>query len=216
MPGTATPAAVTWYGDTRINFEPDPTRNPVPSFAVNSNDCLDSLTYGQRDVLRAVHEAAHAVAILAASGYVHDVMIRTTAWLQGQPATGAGVVGGEARGCNFPGGPAFVTVLTAGERAEDRWLRENGLWTSTLAAGVELGARGDRLTILTANPHIGFGTGQDYSTVHDLGDRFVDEHWTRILAVAEALVSRCHLTGDEAASHAGLPNGTHSATCTFT
>lgn len=210
------PAEVTWHDDILINHGPYPTRNYAPDLGPNSDAYLGSLTYEQRDVLRAVHEAAHAVAVLAGGGYVHDARMMTTAEMRAHKPSDQGVKSGEVRGCNVPSGFALAAFIGAGERAEDRWLREQGLWTSTLAAGVEMGAYGDRRALLRDNPHIGFGTGQDYVIVHDLADHFLSWHWTRVLAVAGELAARLRLDGDEVAALAGLPNGTHSETCDFT
>ncbi|MFD8226901.1 hypothetical protein ACFV16_22320 [Streptomyces massasporeus] len=208
------PAEVTWHDDILINGEPYPTRNHAPDYGPNSDAYLGSLTYAQRDVMRAVHEAAHAVAVLSGGGYVHDVTTSTTAALRSHEPTAHGVASGATRVCNLTD-MTFAAFFGAGERAEDRWLRENGLWTSTLAAGVELGAYGDRKTLLRSNPHVGFGAGQDYVIVHDLADHVLDEHWLRVFAVAGELVTRLRLDGDEVADLAGLPNGTHSPTCDF-
>jgi hypothetical protein len=209
------PAEVTWHDDILINGEVYPTRNYTPDLGANSDAYLGSLTYEQRDVLRAVHEAAHAVAVLAGGGYIHDAHIMTTAELHTHKPSDLGTVSGQVRGCNLPSGTAHAVFIGAGERAEDQWLRETGLWTSTLAAGVEMGAYGDRTALLRDNPHIGFGTGQDYVVVHDLADHFLGEHWVRVLAVAGELASRLRLDGSEVADLAGLPNGTHSPTCDF-
>ena len=210
------PAEITWHDDLRINDEPYPTRNYAPDYGPNSDAYLGTLTYGQRDAMRAVHEAGHAVAALAGGGYVHDARITTTAELVGREPSDEGIKSGDVRICNLTDSTTCAVFLGAGERAEDRWLRESGLWTSTLAAGIELGAYGDRKALLRGNPHVGFGTGQDYVIVHDLADHLVGEHWAHILAVAGELASRLRLSGAEVADLAGLPNGTHSDTCDFT
>lgn len=209
------PASITWHADVVINGKPYRTRNFAPDYGPNSSAYLGSLTYGQRDEMRAVHEAAHAVAALAAGGHVHHVQMMTTEEMLSHPVTGDGTPSGEARVCNILDATDCAVFLGAGERAEDRWLREHGLWTSDVAAGVELGALGDRTALLELNPHVGFGTGQDYVVVHDLADHFVREHWDRITAVAWVLVRRLRLDGDGVARLAGLPNGKHADTCDF-
>lgn len=216
MTSTVDLSAVTWHDGILINGEAYLTRNYSPDYGPNSDAYLGTLTYGQRDILRAVHEAAHAVAVLAGGGHIHDARILTTAELVTHEPSDEGIKSGDVRVCNLLDSTDCAIFLGAGERAEDRWLRESGLWTPTLAAGIELGAYGDRKALLGMNPHVGFGTGQDYVVVHDLADHFVNRHWTRILAVANPLVSRLRLDGDEVADLAGLPNGTHSETCDFT
>lgn len=209
------PEGVVWHDDLVIDDRPYPTRHPAPAGAVYSGEYLGDLTYGQRDHLRAVHEAAHAVAILAAGGCVHEVWTSLTEDLRGQDPSDSGVIGGRTDGCGLPDALAFVVFQGAGERAEDRWLRERALWTPSRAVGVELGAYGDRQGLLHHNPHIGFGTGtDDYLVVHHLADEFLAQHWHAVLAVAEPLAARLRLTGAETADLAGMPNGPHSPTCT--
>jgi hypothetical protein len=210
------PAEITWHDDVLVNGEPYPTRNYAPDYGSNSDAYLGTLTYEQQDVLRAVHEAAHAVAVLAGGGHVHDAWIKTTAELRTLEPSDTGIKSGAVKACNLIDPTAVAVFLGAGERAEDRWLRENELWTSALAAGIELGACGDRKVLLQSNPHVGFGTGQDYVIVHDLADHLLSEHWDRVLTVAGSLAFRLHLDGDEVAVLAGLPNGTHADTCDFT
>ncbi len=211
------PATSVWHDDAIVNGAPYPTRHPVPDWADYSGDLLVSLTDEQQDHMRAVHEAGHAVAALAADGYVHQAWIRRTADLRATTdgLTGAHQVGGNASVCSVPDGRDFAVLMGAGERAEDRWLRGTGMWTPVLAAGVEYGAFTDRRAVLDLNPGLGFAGGPgDFLIVHELADQLVAQHWDAITAVADALAERLHLTGDEIARLAGLPNGTHSATCT--
>lgn len=212
MTGTAyhwnPPETSIWHDAALIDGKPYPTRHPVPHWVEDIDGPLSALTDEQQDAMRAVHEAAHAVAILAAGGYVHQVWIRRTADLRATDAEGS-QIGGNAAGCNVSDGLDFVTVMGAGERAEDRWLRETDRWTPVLALGVEFGAYTDRRAILDLNPGLGFcGGSGDFQVVHEVADRFVDEHWERITAVACALSSRLSLTGEEVAVLASLPNGT--------
>ncbi|MGP3737931.1 hypothetical protein ACTWJ9_33010 (plasmid) [Streptomyces sp. GDS52] len=222
MPGTATatvhwnpPATSVWYDQTLINGRTYHTRHRAPD-SVACGTYLDDLADGQRDTLRAVHEAAHAVAGLAAGSFVHYARISTTAELRDRTPDGQGMVaGGDVHGCNLTDGQSFAAFMGAGERAEDRWLRENGLWSHTRAVGIEFGAYTDRRQVLDLNPHIGFDGGlNDYLVVHHLADQFLSQHWGAVLAVADVLATRLHLTGGHIADLAGIPNGTHSATCT--
>ncbi|MFD9099321.1 hypothetical protein [Streptomyces collinus] len=215
---TWTPPAVSvWHDDATVNGLRYPTRHLIPDWADNSDDLLDALTDEQRDHMRAVHETAHAIVALAAGGYVHRAVTRRTADLRATAdrLTGGHQVGGHVATCNVADGRDFVTFLGAGERAEDRWLRETGLWTPTVAVGVEYGAYTDRREVLDRNPGLGFEGGHnDFLIVHELADQAVAEHWAAITAVAGVLAARLCLTGDEIADLAGLPNGTHSNTCT--
>lgn len=218
----SSPVESVWHNDRVIHGRPYPTRYSAPDRQAGACAYLDDLTDGQRDHLRAVHEAAHAVSGLAAGAHIHYASISTTSALRDTSDTPAwapanAVPGGDTRACDLTDGLGFIAFMGAGERAEDRWLHEQGLWTPTRAVGVELGAYGDRRHVLTLNPHFGFDGGPaDYLIVHHFADRLVSEHWSAITTVADVLATRLHLTGDEIADIAGLPNGTHSATCTYT
>lgn len=206
-----------WHTDIDINGQPYPTRHPVPDYGPNSDAYHADLTHQQRDHLRAIHEAGHAVAALTAGAFIHHATITPTAELVTAPPTATGISGGDVFICNLTDGEAFAVFLGAGERAEDHWMHQNNLWTPVRAAGVELGAKADRAQLLATNPHVGFGVDHnDYRVVHDLADQLVVQHWDAITAVADVLAARLHLTGQEIADLAQLPNGTHSATCTAT
>lgn len=209
---TSSPA--TWHDDITINGEPYPTRYPLDGDAATSNDCFDDLLDHHRQYLRAVHEAAHAVAGLTANAHIHYAKIARTAELATAAPTTIGIPGGDVFACNFPEGQTFAVFLGAGERAEDRWLRQNNLWTPRRAVGVELGACADRRTFLATNPHFGFGEDRnDYRVVHDLADQLVTDNWTAITAIADILATQLHLTGEQIATLAQMPNGAHSVTC---
>jgi hypothetical protein len=208
------PTTPVWHDDATVNGLRYPTRNPVPAWACNSDDLLRTLTDEQRDRMRAIHEAGHAVAVLATGGYVHHAWIHTTRELQ--TASGQQHVTGRTEACGVSNGRDFVTTMAAGERAEERWLHDTGLWTSDIAVGVEYGAYSDRLEILRLNPGLGFqGGAGDFLIVHQLADQFLAEHWNAVTTVAAVLAQRLHLTGAEIAEFSGLPNGTPSATCPF-
>ncbi|AWT42580.1 MULTISPECIES: hypothetical protein [Streptomyces] len=212
---TADQPTYTWHADININGQPYPTRHPVPDHGPNSDAYHGDLTYAQRDHLRAVHEAAHAVASIAAGGHIHHAKITPTAELATRELSNTGIPSGDCSGCNLTDGQAVAVFLAAGERAEDHWLHQNKLWTPTRAAGIELGAYSDRQSFLALNPHFGFGNDHnDYRVVHDFADQLVTRCWPAITAVADVLAVRLHLTGDEIADLAHMPNGAPSATCT--
>lgn len=198
-----------WHHEVGINGEPYPTRNSAPN-CETSDEYLAGLTEEQSDEKRAIHEAAHAVAALAGAGHVHYANLVPAAAMKALPDGGAHVESGAVFACNLVDGPVFATFLGAGERAEDRWLRQAGLWTPSRAVGVEMGACSDRRSFLGLNPRFGFGVDDyDYRVVHDLADEFIDRHWSAITAVADVLVARLHLTGAQISALAHLPNGTH-------
>ncbi|MEV6165709.1 hypothetical protein AB0L71_28115 [Streptomyces sp. NPDC052052] len=213
---TTTPElAAMWHDDITINGQPYPTRHPCPDDVTTTEDCFDDLPVHHHQYLTAVHEAGHAVAALVARACVHSATIKPLSELVTATPTTTGTSHGNTINCNFPDGQTSATCLGAGERAADRWLHQNNLWTPRRALGIELSAYGDRCEFLAANPHFGFGADRnDYRVVHDLADQLITQHWDAVTAVADALVTRLHLTGDQIARIADLPNGTHSATCT--
>lgn len=204
----------TWHDDITINGQPYPTRHPVPNHGPNSNAYLGDLSDTGRRHLRAIHEAAHAVAGLTRGAHIHYAKIIPTVISDTATPTATGTPNGATCGCNLPDGESFALFLGAGERAENHWLHQNLLWTPLRAAGIELGAYGDRQTLLQANPHIRFGIDHnDYRVVHHLADQLITQQWTAIVTVAETLDARLHLTGDQIADLAQIPNGTPSTTC---
>jgi hypothetical protein len=199
-----TPAiATTWnHDDTRVLGQPYPTRNHAPDAEDTDTDTLLNLTATQLDYLRAIHEPGHAITVLTAHGHLHSAEIA-----KGVVTTDEG---GVTRACHLANGHGYAIFSAAGERAADRWLREGGLWTPERAVAVEVGARGDRLSFLAINPHVGFGNKEvHYQHVHDLADQTLDTHWTAVLTVADALQQHQHLTGNEIAALVGLPNTPH-------
>lgn len=211
------PAASVWHADRVIHGQPYPTRHSAPDYGPNSGAYRGIVTDDQHEMQSAVHESAHAVSALASGAYVHYARISSMDELRDAAEESDGVVpGGDTKACNLASGLDFIVLMGAGERAEDRWLREQGLWTPIRAVGAELGAYGDRQQVRRLNPHLGFEGGpNDYLVVHEVADRFVSEYWGAIATVACVLAERLHLTGDEIARLTGLPNGTHSATCTY-
>ena len=194
-----------WHTAINIHGEAYPTRHYVPNAKGSSDDSFD-LEAPQLNYMRAIHEAGHAVTTLTGRAHLHFAQIT----LGPATTTRSGVTDC----CNFFDGRALAVFSAAGERAVDRWLRENGLWTPARAVAAEVGARGDRREFLAINPHVGFGDRQvDYRAVHDLADEALDEHWSAVVRVAIRLVEEQRLEADTIATLAGLPNGRGSAKC---
>ncbi|MGV9816625.1 hypothetical protein ACWDTQ_32520, partial [Streptomyces cellulosae] len=99
--------------------------------------------------------------------------------------------------------------VVAGERAVDRWLREEGLWTPSRAAWAELAAKHDRDTILASPiyPTPGFGSGTaDYGLLHQLADDALARVWEQVRATVPVLLTRRSLTGHELGAMNGIRN----------
>lgn len=196
--------AVVWHhGYVVEDGTPFPLRHRLSEHARRIPE-LSSRALGlskqQSELGQAIHELAHGVLWLAHG--VHVVSV------------GVGVGRGGLAECDQPRDAdqrlGWAIGVAAGERAEDRWLRESGLWTEDLAAMAEIAARTDRANILAADPQPrpGFGDGgeADYSEFHDLADQALDVHWDRISTVLPLLIMEGQMTGDQLASLVDLPN----------
>lgn len=95
----------------------------------------------------------------------------------------------------------------AGERACDRWLRENGLWTQARAVYGELQGSTDRGDALKADPTLTFDGGpNDYRLLQDEADRVLDEVWSLLLRGLEHFRDFAEYTGDEMCALLGIAN----------
>lgn len=145
-----------------------------------------------------MHELGHAVVWLAAG--LHVVSLGIGDGLGGR--TECGPIG------DRPDGQlGRIIGVVAGERAQDRWLRETGLWTPSRAAMAELGAAHDRALVFASNPQPipRFDGGPaDYSQLHDLADQALDRIWGHLAAALPALVGQGQMTGQELAAITGI------------
>ncbi|MFF6866677.1 hypothetical protein [Streptomyces ardesiacus] len=132
----------------------------------------------------AYHEAGHTIAALTAGLTVDAIHLAPS----GQGDMFHSVISGTIFRWTH-----YVTMLAAGERAADRWLRESGLWTEERAWSVERGARTDRATAiafaakhgeqltLTAHPWDG------WTQICSYADGRLNTHWERVVRLADAL-----------------------------
>lgn len=176
------------------------TRHPEPAQWVNSRDLL-GLSGPTKTMFTAVHEAAHAILYLQYGVPVDYVVLYEEAEI-------------ERAGVDASTYPAvadvslrygdYAAVLAAGECAQDRWLRQEGLWTPGRAWSVEHDARHDRerLDQVVADcmgARLTFGTDlsslTDYAWVCDHASQVLDGRWDAVLAVARELALRRRMTG---------------------
>lgn len=192
-----------WNRDVRLaDGTVYPLRNRLTEGPASGeiSDRTLGLTPEQCRTSTAVHELGHAVMWLAGGLHVHHL--------------GVGIGPGGQAVC----GPVTQTPeerlhrvlgVVAGERAQDRWLRETGLWTPSLAAMAELGAAHDRAYVFACDPEPrpGFGDGDvDYSVLHTMADEALDGIWDKVMTALPVLVQRSWMTGDDLADCVGLPN----------
>lgn len=150
----------------------------------------------------AFHEAGHAVIALAQGIGVDGVHL-----LPAEENMFHTVVSG-----GIPRDSGYLTMLAAGERASDRWLRETGVWTPERAWAAERCAEGDREEAvgfatrrgipfdLTAHPWDG------WTQVCGWADGSLNYHWHRVCAVAAALLEGTSLDAKDVARVSGLDN----------
>ncbi|MPY47123.1 hypothetical protein [Streptomyces acidicola] len=203
---TAAPANIApWHTNVYVDGVAYPTRHyALLDEDDDGTETVLGLKPDELHYIRAIHEAAHAVTAIAGGAHLHHAQIETL-----DSATDNG---GVTEACGLDDGNLYAVFSGAGERANDRWLREAGLWTPRLAVAVESGARSDRASFLEVNPHVGFGDREvDYRVVHDLADQVIDRHWREINVVADALVQQIRLDGDDIAGLIRIPNGPHRA-----
>ncbi|MCX5209794.1 hypothetical protein OG689_10910 [Kitasatospora sp. NBC_00240] len=179
-----------------INGQPYPTRNyPLLPIAAYGSRDLYNLNDTQYRTSVAIHEAGHAIAHLA-GGNAHLVHVSLADDLDVE-------VNGAVEAWSYDRhAPAAVIADCAGERAVDMWLHIAGLWTDERAIAAEIAAHFDRALAL-AVPGM---THALLRGMHDPTDDLLAAHWPSVEAVAEALITARHLTGDQVAHITGLPN----------
>ncbi|MET8544119.1 hypothetical protein ABZW03_26235 [Kitasatospora sp. NPDC004799] len=198
-----------WHFDARNGMT---TRNPRPALpsGVTVTAALSLPTDELRQTL-AAHEAGHVAVLLHFGIPFQSVYIRDDLGLVPDRAGNGGAV---VLGSSWSG-PLYsaLVMLAAGERAQDRWLRENGRWNTARGWLTELGAIGDRREIYRAvdevtGRDVTFGAGddpcRDLAALHDHTDALLDLLWERVGRVADALNGHGQLTGEQAAEAAGV------------
>lgn len=152
------------------------------------------------------HEAGHATGGLAQGIHVTDLSLY---WKEGEESP-TGVRGKCSSQWTDTQRPQYLVMTACGERAQDRWFRENGLWNPQRGLAVEVEANDDRAFVLKIDPRYGFGdTELDYMDLLHAADRLLATVWPEVGIVAEELLVRGSLTGDEAAELCGIPNPPH-------
>jgi hypothetical protein len=194
------------------------TRHPWPAFGpdgtIDPLAVLDLPAPAERR-LQAVHEAGHAVLALRGGIPVRHAQLTP------------GGTGPEGTNGHINAGPFnvdwldYALMLAAGERASDRWLRLEGLYTPARGWVAEVTAQMDREALeesaaaLSSPVTVVYGRGTDlaadrvdYADVCDDVDGCLTEPtvWRRVLAVASALDARGFLDAAALAALTGLPN----------
>ncbi|MEU1779253.1 hypothetical protein ABZ545_07155 [Streptomyces abikoensis] len=156
----------------------------------------------------AVHEAGHAILDFASG--IPVVEIHLCDDLGKVPGEGGAAWVKCGSGWTVPC-MSYLAMCAAGERALDRWMREEGLWTPDRAWVAERASTEDRRmadhavrTSMGMELIYGPGIGIDYADVQAAADTDLDPLWDRVLRLAAAVDEHGHLTGREAARYAGM------------
>ncbi|MGW0647312.1 hypothetical protein ACWD4T_00655 [Streptomyces umbrinus] len=184
------------------------TRTPPPLHEATSTDRVAAYTPQEQAMNTAVHEAAHAVLYMFAGHRTGGIVLHP-------PGERSHLGRAEV---NYPqaSGPwlGFALTFAAGERAEDRWLRESGIWSADRAWVAECHAWRDRQQVAEVvqachNRELTFHGAPDdwgdYAWITDRTDDALDAVWDRVLALALHLAEHRKASGEEAARIAGFP-----------
>ncbi|MFD8078184.1 hypothetical protein ACFV3E_36655 [Streptomyces sp. NPDC059718] len=160
----------------------------------------------------AFHEAGHAVLHMAYGVHVIDAELTVSVDDLGWGGTVNGRVGWLADGVSVW---RLTAACAAGQLAQDRFLREAGLWTPGRAAECESGAAHDVGIALDLIATYGppdacatrtLPTGRSWGTIGAVAERTVKLLWPQITVVAHALAAHTVLSGDAIAEISGLTN----------
>lgn len=95
----------------------------------------------------------------------------------------------------------------AGERACERWLHEEELWTPARAVYAEIMGMDDREAALARDPSLTFDGGpNDYRHLQDEADLILDEVWPVLRRGLPRFTTFGELTGDNACARLGIKN----------
>lgn len=206
-----------WHHNVSVDGKVYPLRNRLdPAYgSIDLSDHAFGLSPAEGRTQTAVHELGHALVWLHQGGVrVRKVRLgphlHTVSHRHVSGCTAKAPVHDTSRMLDWALGVA------AGERAVDRWLREEGLWTPSRAAWAELTAKHDRDLILgtaALDPRPAFGTapgGGDYADLHELADQALVQVWDRLRDAVPVLLSRESISGDELGSLVGTANRRHA------
>ncbi|MGX5185730.1 hypothetical protein ACWKT5_23630 [Streptomyces avermitilis] len=85
---------------------------------------------------------------------------------------------------------AYLALLQAGSMAQERWLREQGLWTARRDLATQLAARHSRAAVQATA-----ASQDEIELAAAWAQELLDRHWTLLLHCASLLDRRGHLYG---------------------
>lgn len=162
---------------------------------------LADFTTAQHLQMAAAHELGHFLINWKTGAYMRLISV------QESPGNviPAGVVS-----LDHPDGETSHAVLVggaAGERAADRWLREEGLWTPARAVYGELQGETDRTDAQRIDPSITFDGGpNDYRLLQDEADKILEDVWPVLMRGLKHFSTYAKYTGDAMCCLLGIAN----------
>lgn len=149
----------------------------------------------------AAHELGHFLVQWRQGSWMHRIFV--------QEAPGNIIPKGEVS-FSHPDGDRSRPVLiggAAGERACDKWLHDQGLWTPARAVYGEIQGRTDREAAQQKDPSITFDGGpNDYRHFQDEADKILDDVWPLLLRGLKRFSSYAELSGDAMCALLGIAN----------
>lgn len=165
--------------------------HPEGNYVIRVLPDLDKRTYEYSDT---IHESAHAVLGMLAGMTLNFAHI--------EPRTdGVRELGSYVNWADYRTPvDQWAAMCWAGQRAQMRWLLAEGLGTYANRIDVaNMGWNDTKMVLESATKH---GLPSDIGW--DLCGQLLDEHWSTIERVADALLTVGRLSGDEIAAIAGL------------
>lgn len=162
---------------------------------------LVGFTTAQHRQAVAAHELGHFLVHWKLGARVHSIAIEED---------GENIIPGGVVSFSYPKSSEIRPILVggaAGERACDRWLREQGLWTPARAVYGEIQGQTDRTDAQKQDPSITFDGGpNDYRHLQDEADQVLDDVWPLLLRGLGHFREYAAYTGDFLCRRIGICN----------
>ena len=189
-------------GLSKHNFQHDLSTMDIFGKAVN--DVMDVPDHVHWDLI-AAHELGHALGAMVGGMPCRDITINLDGRLgmKGASATTVTII---PLGATAVMERADMVSAAAGERAQDRRLRELGIWSPHRALATEIQASHDRERIMEQYK-VGYADAEIlYGDLMDEADRLLDRIWTKLTKCITFLAESGYMTGDRIAILTGIPN----------
>ena len=195
---------------TADSAETDPVVYPTRAYFTGTGnlDEIADLTEEQHIQAVAAHELGHFLVQWQQGAWMHSIAIRK--------GTGAQVIPAGVTAFAYPDGNHDRHIIiggAAGERACDRWLHEENLWTTARAVYGEIQGLTDRQDACQIDPSITFDGGpNDYRHFQDEADRALGQVWPLLRSGLAHFTNYAEYTGDQMCQLLGISNNPKNGT----